>query len=802
MRGRRVGQLTTAELAARLRAHADADEAYLKTLNLTRLVGHAICHAVIDEHEIQVTVPRVETTLPCYLKTYINKPEHVAAIDRYVVAASKLYHRGSIILNLVAQSVCGARLPGARDITVTVRRPRFSLQDGAVVDCFRTFISLIFGPDRVESSLLKHAFLPERWPSATVPRCQQVEDVLQAKSEMLPALPNDWRGVFNGYISGWDNPINRMMTKFCGNLQVHATSVLHQSVRDYMGVVPLDASTARWLLIDAIFRPMRPIIAHDDDWQMAMTIRSILAPTDDDACEYVPSKPSFSKDVLLLHLFLVRYGVAERSYLPVARRSRKYAYLDASSAAKLLLSRSVRSDKRTVEDEVEESLNIGQLLGLTPAAINARKKKLRAEVRRSIRRIVSNTQPGSSRRKRVKQARERRRRCGVGKISADARIDSIETDGVGLRMCIKEPVDIAPYVLPVPEQSQVEKLRTRRPRQRKVKSDDCPSQRKAKSEGPSREEVRTRLEARPITVGIDTGRAKLFTAAVSQNAVVKPTTVMFRRSQYYHEMRHGVRTRWDRARQDTPTVRQAVEQLSEGSLRSCQPESWDTYLVAAKAHEQTLDAEFVECSERAVWRMRAFRWRKASLDRAATRLMQAATVAANGERLRLDASRPLVIGVGNAGFKSTGPGELAAPTSALSQALKRAIQRVRERGRTVHVYSLDEFRTTKCCCACGSETVPKPIRRHQRDESGNWLVRRWRLDESGEWQPTQKDAKSRRLRCCRRCSCAHTAKIRDRDVQAARNILWLAQAEHFGVERPEYLQRPKSRKQRVPTSPG
>jgi hypothetical protein len=48
------------------------------------------------------------------------------------------------------------------------------------------------------------------------------------------------------------------------------------------------------------------------------------------------------------------------------------------------------------------------------------------------------------------------------------------------------------------------------------------------------------------------------------------------------------------------------------------------------------------------------------------------------------------------------------------------------------------------------------------------------------------------------CSCSYTPKIRDRDVQAARNILWLAQAEHFGVERPEYLQRPK----RAPTSPG
>ena len=44
--------------------------------------------------------------MPCYLRTYITDARHLALIDKYVVAASKLWHRGTVILNLVAQELC------------------------------------------------------------------------------------------------------------------------------------------------------------------------------------------------------------------------------------------------------------------------------------------------------------------------------------------------------------------------------------------------------------------------------------------------------------------------------------------------------------------------------------------------------------------------------------------------------------------------------------------------------------------------------------------------------------------------
>ena len=131
------------------------------------------------------------------------------------------------------------------------------------------------------------------------------------------------------------------------------------------------------------------------------------------------------------------------------------------------------------------------------------------------------------------------------------------------------------------------------------------------------------------------------------------------------------------------------------------------------------------------------------------------------EGKRLSTDRPLVIGVGAAGFSANGRGgELPAPTSELSKAFVRAIKRVRATGRHVVTLSPDEFRTTMCCCACGAVTRPPVVRRWRRDRETREMI--------------AEDGPSRRLRCC--TSCEITGKLRDRDVQGARNILWLTYA--------------------------
>ena len=74
----------------------------------------------------------------------------------------------------------------------------------------------------------------------------------------------------------WDNAINRMMSKFCGNVKVHAMANLVRDVKAYLAVVHLSPDAPRWALIDAVTRPLRPLVVSHDDWDMAMDLRRIL----------------------------------------------------------------------------------------------------------------------------------------------------------------------------------------------------------------------------------------------------------------------------------------------------------------------------------------------------------------------------------------------------------------------------------------------------------------------------------------------------------------------------------------------
>ena len=99
----------------------------------------------------------------------------------------------------------------------------------------------------------------------------------------------------------------------------------------------------------------------------------------------------------------------------------------------------------------------------------------------------------------------------------------------------------------------------------------------------------------------------------------------------------------------------------------------------------------------------------------------------------------------------------------MTKALERALRREELLGRLVERRSIDEFRTTMCCCACGAVTQAAWV--------NNKGVR----------------ARSLRLRSCTTCETA--SKLRDRDVQGARNILWVTMYEYYGLERPGYLSR-------------
>ena len=755
-RGQRDGALTRAQLIARLKTLPDAWAVCGKSVEkktLMHLTGHCIHYSLLSKKEVEETVPRSDSTLPCYLHTYITKEQHRQAIETYVVAASKLYRRGTLILNLIAQKVCGPRLPGASDIMVSVLRPRFDAAFNH--EAFGRMAQLLQPPDggTIEENTLKHAFLPERWPSSRSPLDAGVDAIVRQYPN-LPGPP-DWMSIMSG--TGWDNAINRMMSKFAANIKVHACARIAFAAKKYMSCVPLDPETARWLLTDCTVLKLRPIIAANDDWEMAMTIRRLLMGETNGEYSFrwvecgVPEKTAYTPEVLLFHLFLARFGVAERSYLPVASRSRKYAYIDTKVAHHLF--KLEASSKKVKDDEVSTSTSVGQLLGLTPAEFNKRRKQVRAEIRRRYR-AKRSSETNTKRKEKLAKMAKRWSRIGSSHMPAKARVDSIETDGVGLRLILKVQKDISSFVKPMePPPSNDPVLTIRRPR------------------APKAMDVVQPLEAgeNPIMVTLDTGRAKLFSAAISTSAVKKPATQAFKRTRYYHEMKYMARMKWEQRRmQEVDGMKDAVDKLSRtGGTKNCDPEAWSNFLRAEAADRARLDAEFVSNVDRAKWGMLMHRRKKSSLDQALARLIKKAT-----ENQPMD--RPLVIGVGDGGFPSCGRrGELPAPTSELSKAITRAVEGQRKAGRVVKVMTIHEYRTTMCCSACGAVTTrPRVQVKRKNRETGEVVLA---------------DGPSCRLRCC--TSCSITGKLRDRDVQGARNILWAAQAVYFGFERPSYLTR-------------
>ena len=217
-----------------------------------------------------------------------------------------------------------------------------------------------------------------------------------------------------------------------------------------------------------------------------------------------------------------------------------------------------------------------------------------------------------------------------------------------------------------------------------------------------------------------------------------------------------------------------------GGLRNCDPEVWDATLTVERSFQNVLGAEFVEPADYALWRMMMFRLKRASLDRATFGLL---TRAMHGQ----PAGRGLVIGIGDGSFCSTGRGSLSAPTKSLDKAIFRSTRRFQDVSknrnaerekkyleklpeRKVEALNVPEYGSTMCCCACGHLTCPAPVSRRDK--------------KTGEVKTTT----SRRLRLCTTCD-PTDGKRRDRDVQGARNLLWIMQLEYMGGDRPWYMTR-------------
>ena len=601
--------------------------------------------------------------------------------------------------------------------------------------CVREVVDMFASSSRVQNGTTKHAFLPERWPVGQ--RDPRVQRVLDDFGDVLPPLP-DWRGVMSA--TGWDNAINRMTTKLWGNVQVQAQSGWQKNkLRDYFRAVAHDEASVAAMASSAT-GVLRPLAIHDDDFEMLVAVRRALGVPQSDPF-FIPST-SFTPELLGLHL-LAALVTTTSSCLPVARRRRHFAYVDSKIGSALL---GCKAGGRTV----------GELFGLTPEAFNRTRRRIRKQMRQRAARAAT-----PSERRRIKG---KMRNLGSGKIRTTARVQSFETDGASLRLVLQTPAcDMKAMVRPVVPEDLV-RVNKRTPYVRRKALQTTQPMAVCEQHGCDH------ASCRPIFAAIDRGRSKLYAAAISKAGWQKPQTVCYTRHKYYYDIKHFADRSWELARAAMPRVKEAVTALSAagGGLKTSDLGAWTAFLAVERQHDDVLFEEFVMLRERADRAMARHRNKKGSLARAASGLLRVATT---NEPL----DRPLVLAVGDAKFSATGRGELPAPTASLTLALKRACARARASRRTVVELGVWEFRTTVCCCACGAQTEKQMVTARNK--------------KTGEYERRR----SRRLRSCTECDT--NGKRRDRDVQAARNILWLVQHAWYGAERPWWMSRAPQRNQ-------
>ncbi len=189
-----------------------------------------------------------------------------------------------------------------------------------------------------------------------------------------------------------------------------------------------------------------------------------------------------------------------------------------------------------------------------------------------------------------------------------------------------------------------------------------------------------------------------------------------------------------------------------GGGRSTDIKKWKTFVGAAKQHIEVLDQEFLYDNKRCQNRFSSVRRKQAALMRIARFVV------------RKEEGTPILIGVGNGNFPAATRGcTISVPTKRVHKSIKAAFKQHRKTG---FIFKVWEHRTTLTCHKCFAE-----------------MEKEYKTKEDGS---TVEDRDFRRFN-----HCENGPKVRNRDFNAAKNILLAFLAFLEDKERPEHLCRVK-----------
>jgi hypothetical protein len=155
--------------------------------------------------------------------------------------------------------------------------------------------------------------------------------------------------------------------------------------------------------------------------------------------------------------------------------------------------------------------SFGSLLGIDADSFNARRKKLVKDLRkRNKEACKSKSYLAPKQRLKFSKSAKHRKKVGYGKMTSNIRIDSMETDSFGARLIMKTRMNMAPFVVPIVGDVKKAKKDPKIDLKRKKVN-----KKKAKLIAMNAEEPQPMDPTLQdgVFIGIDEGRAKLFTAA-------------------------------------------------------------------------------------------------------------------------------------------------------------------------------------------------------------------------------------------------------------------------------------------------
>lgn len=266
------------------------------------------------------------------------------------------------------------------------------------------------------------------------------------------------------------------------------------------------------------------------------------------------------------------------------------------------------------------------------------------------------------------------------------------------------------------------------------------------------EELKQLQNEGAVCIGEDRGRVRLITSVDDNNKVQ-----MITRKAFYNAIRHKEGSAWEQMRMKDTVWGTACAELSKaGGFSNKNIETWKASLKVYNEPE-TFKAVYDEQllnKVRSQKKMRCFRRKRAFMDQSIKKLFEAALPKnkKNGKHI--------IYGTGDGNFSSGGKGEKSVPTTAIDIAIRRVVK-VHNIYHKIHKTMINEFHTTASCHEC-HKLMEKHITKFQKE--------------------------SFRYRKCVHCHPETNGTKRNRDVNAAKNMILLLKCALDGKERPGALQ--------------